>query len=248
MLQSTNSQPIVLNNNGNATLTFSQITVSGTGFGQTGLTTSTTVAAGTHVTFNATFSPTATGAVTGSITLNTNAASPLVINLSGTGQSQTVTLGTNPTSLAFGSVLIGTNSQKTVTITNTGNSAVAGANVSIASNATNSPTVVTLTGSGQHNVLLNWGASSTSGVTYSVFRGTTAGGEGTTPIASGISALTYTDTNVTAGTTYFYTVEAVNAAGSQRSFERSVGNRADALSLRVSVLVRFVEEITRFTR
>jgi hypothetical protein len=258
-VSSTNSQPIILTNGGTATLTFSQITVTGTGFGQTGLSTSTTIAAGAQMTFNATFAPTSTGAVTGTISLSTNApSSPLVINLSGTGQAQTFLLGANPTTLPFGTVLNGTSSQLTSTMTNNGNSnitisgvttlgtgftasgisngtvltpgqtatltvtfaptqggAVSGATVSIASNATGSPTVVTLTGTGQHNVVLNWTASPTGGVTYNIFRGTTAGGEGTTPVnAAPVTTTTYTDSNVTAGVNYFYTVEAVNSAGS----------------------------------
>jgi len=266
--QSTNSQPIILTNNGNATLTFSQITVAGTGFAQTGLSTTTTIAAGAHMTFNATFGPTTPGAVTGSIALDTNAAAPLVINLSGTGQAQTFLLGANPTTLAFGSVLNGSTSQLTTLITNNGNAtvtisgvtttgagfsasgisngtmltpaqsatltvtfaptqggAVSGANVSIASNATGSPTIVTLTGTGLHNVALMWGASSTSGVTYNVFRGTSPGGESTTALnSSPISSLTYTDANVTSGQTYYYVVEAVNSAGSSApSNEASAG-------------------------
>ena len=60
-----------------------------------------------------------------------------------------------------------------------------------------------------HQAVLGWTASTTSGVTYSVFRGTTAGGESTTAIVTGLSALTYTDTTVAGGTTYYYTVEAV---------------------------------------
>jgi hypothetical protein len=260
-LNNTNSQPIILTNNGNATLTFSQISVTGIGFAQTGLSTTTTVAAGAHITFNATFDPTAAGPVTGTITLNTNAASPLAINLTGTGQAQTLLIGANPTTLAFGTVLNGTSSQLTTLITNSGNStvtisgvtttgagftasgitngtmltagqsatltvtfaptqggAVSGANVSIASNATGSPTVVMLTGTGQHNVVLAWSESQPSGVTYNVFRGTSPGGEGTTAInTSPISLMGYTDTNVVAGTTYYYTVQAVNSAGTSPS-------------------------------
>ena len=65
-------------------------------------------------------------------------------------------------------------------------------------------------GSG-HNVVLTWIASSSAATyptgAYSVFRGSSAGGEGATAIASGVSALTYTDTNVVANSTYYYTVE-----------------------------------------
>jgi len=48
---------------------------------------------------------------------------------------------------------------------------------------------------------------------YNVHRGTTVGGENTTPLATGITGLTYTDTTPLNATTYFYVVDAVDAAG-----------------------------------
>jgi hypothetical protein len=48
---------------------------------------------------------------------------------------------------------------------------------------------------------------------FNVYRSTTPGGQGSTPIATGITALAYTDTGLTNGTTYYYTVAAVNSAG-----------------------------------
>ena len=255
----TDSVPIILRNTGNQTLSFSQVSVAGTGFGQTGLTTSTTIAAGATTTFNATFNPSATGTVNGSITLATNGApSPLVINLSGNGQATSLLLGASPTTLAFANVLDQSSSQKTTSITNNGNAnvtissvivagagftasgipngtvltpgqsvpltvtfaptsggVVSGANISIASNATNSPALVTLSGTGMHSVVLSWTASPTGGVTYNVFRGSSPGGEGTTPInTSPVNLLTFTDTSVSPGGNYYYTVEAVNSAGS----------------------------------
>jgi hypothetical protein len=264
----TDSVPIVLKNNGNTTLTFSQISVTGAGFAQTGLTTSTTIAAGASTTFNATFDPSTAGAVSGSITLTTNGTpSSLVISLSGTGQATSLSLGANPTTLAFGNVLDQNSSEMTTSVTNNGNAnatissvtvtgagfsasgitngtvltpgqsvpltvtfaptsggAVSGATIKIASNAANSPITVSLSGTGMHSVMLTWSASPTGGVTYNVFRGTTSGGEGTTPInTSPITSLSYTDTNVTPGATYYYTVEAVDSAGSS-----SASNEASA--------------------
>jgi len=66
-------------------------------------------------------------------------------------------------------------------------------------------------------IQLNWSAPSSigTGITeYRVFKSATAGGEGTTPIitVSG-STLTFSDSNVMAGTPYYYQVKAVNAAG-----------------------------------
>ena len=43
-------------------------------------------------------------------------------------------------------------------------------------------------------------------------RGTTAGGEGATPLAT-VTGTSYQDTTVVPGTTYYYVVKAVNAAG-----------------------------------
>jgi hypothetical protein len=255
----TDSQQITLKNNGNATLTFSAINGSGTGFGQTGLTTSTTIAAGASANFNATFDPSSTATVNGTITLTTNGTpASLVINLSGTGQATTQLLGVSPASLAFGNVLDDNSSSLPVTVTNNGTAnvtistitttgagftesgipdgtiltpgqslpltvtfapvtggAVSGASMTVTSTATNSPATVTLTGTGTHSVVLTWNASPTGGVTYNIFRGTTSGGEGTTPInPSAVSLLTYTDTNVTPGANYYYYVEAVDAGGS----------------------------------
>ena len=66
-----------------------------------------------------------------------------------------------------------------------------------------------------HSVVLTWNASPTGGVSYNIFRGTSSGGEGTTPInTSSITSLTFTDANITPGSTYYYTVEAVDSAGS----------------------------------
>jgi len=257
----TDSQSILLKNNGNETLTFSGISVSGSsaGFNYSGLNTSTTIAAGGSVTFDATFDPSSTSAASGSITLTTNGSpSSLVIDLSGTGQASTPSLSANPTTLPFGNVLDQSSQQLTTLVTNNGNAnvtisgvtvagagfsasgvangtvltpgqsvtltvtfaptsggSVSGASVSIASNAANSPLNVGLSGTGMHSVVLSWDASPTNGVTYNVFRGTSSGAEGTTPInPSPVYSLSYTDTNVTPGTDYYYYVEAVDSGGS----------------------------------
>ena len=119
----TNSQPITLRNGGNATLTFSRLAASGTGVSLTGLSTSTTVAPNSSVTFNAVFAPSSTSAVSGSITLATNGVpSPLVIGVSGTGSAAQTSLGLSPSSLNFGTVTEGGSKTLSSTLTNTGNS------------------------------------------------------------------------------------------------------------------------------
>ena len=73
------------------------------------------------------------------------------------------------------------------------------------------PTSLTAT-SRNAQISLSWTAS-TGAASYSVYRGTTAGGESTTAIATGIATTTYTNTGLTNGTAYFYKVKATNTAG-----------------------------------
>ncbi|WP_344061057.1 fibronectin type III domain-containing protein, partial [Terrabacter lapilli] len=86
---------------------------------------------------------------------------------------------------------------------------------------------------GDASVALSWQAPASdggSGITgYNVYRGTSAGGEGVTPIASNVALTSFTDTGLTNGTRYYYTVAAVNAVGtSPRSNEGSATPQAAA--------------------
>ena len=83
---------------------------------------------------------------------------------------------------------------------------------------------------GNGTVKLTW--SPASGATsYNVYRATTSGAEGTTPIASGIIGTGYTD-NVTNGITYYYKVSATNSFGtSAPSSEVSASPTAPALAI-----------------
>lgn len=73
------------------------------------------------------------------------------------------------------------------------------------------PTGVTVTSSNGRLTLV-WNAVN-SATSYNLYRGTTAGGTGTTPLVAGIAAPTYIDTQVTNGTTYYYRVSARNTSG-----------------------------------
>ena len=68
---------------------------------------------------------------------------------------------------------------------------------------------------GNGSVGLTWGAS-TGATSYSVYRGTAPGAEGTTPIGTTTSA-GFTDTGLTNGTAYYYKVTASNSAGASPS-------------------------------
>lgn len=73
------------------------------------------------------------------------------------------------------------------------------------------PTGVTAT-AGNALITLAWTASS-GATSYNVYRSTATGTEGTTAYKTGITTASYTDTGLTNGKAYYYTVAAVNTAG-----------------------------------
>jgi hypothetical protein len=129
-LVGTTSAPrtVTLSNTGDAALAISSITITapfaraaGAGAGTCPATTG-SLGIGSSCTINVVFSPTASGAATGSVTIASNdPANPtLAVALTGTGF--TPIAGVSPTSLAFGNQTVGTTSAtRTVTLSNTGN-------------------------------------------------------------------------------------------------------------------------------
>ena len=93
------------------------------------------------------------------------------------------------------------------------------------------PATLTATpGDGQ--AALSWTAPA-GAVTYRLYRGTTGGGE--TLLKSGLSGTSFADTGLTNDVTYFYTVAAVNSAGtSPQSAETSVTPVSPSGSVTVS--------------
>ena len=126
------------------------------------------------------------------------------------GESSTPIATPAGTSYTDTSVTAGTTYYYTVKATNSAGDSPASNESSATTAPPRAPSGLSASG-GAGQVALSWGAS--SGATgYKVFRGTTPGGESSTPIATP-SGTSYTDTAVTAGTTYYYTVKASNSAG-----------------------------------
>ena len=73
------------------------------------------------------------------------------------------------------------------------------------------------TSTGLHTVALNWVASTTSGVTYNVYRATSPGGYdyGTPLNSSPITGTSFTDCTVSLNKTYYYVIRAVDSSGNQ---------------------------------
>jgi ASPM-SPD-2-Hydin domain-containing protein/centrosomal CEP192-like protein/immunoglobulin I-set domain protein len=155
------------------------------------------------------------------------------VNVSSTG-TQTVTLtnagnskvtvsnvtvsgaGFNASGVSSGLILTpGQTATLTATFTPSAAGGAAGS-VSVASNATNSPDAISLSGTGvaaaSHSVLLSWTASTSTVVGYNTYTSQTSGGPYTRMTTSPVAATSYTDSNVTAGQTYFFVVTSVNSS------------------------------------
>jgi hypothetical protein len=65
---------------------------------------------------------------------------------------------------------------------------------------------------GKGQVSLSW-TPSNGATSYDVYRGTSAGQEGSTPLVTGVTGPVFADGTVTGGTTYYYEVTAVDGAG-----------------------------------
>lgn len=93
--------------------------------------------------------------------------------------------------------------------------------VTVASNATGSPTTIALSGSGQtgsYSVTLTWNASTSTVSGYNVYRSTTSGSGYAKINASLVGGLSYTDSTVQGGTTYYYVTTAVDSSGNQSGY------------------------------
>ncbi len=72
------------------------------------------------------------------------------------------------------------------------------------------------------SVALNWNASTSQVIGYRVYRSQTSGSSYNLLTGTALTALTYTDTTVSSGTTYYYVVTAVNSAGVESAYSNQV--------------------------
>ena len=174
-----------LTNSGGSSVTVSQASVSGAGFAVGGLNLPVTLAAGQSAAFNVTFTPQAGGAVSGSLSIASNASnSTLSIPLAASVATAGV-LSTSDSSLDFGSVQINGTATQSETLTNTG-----GTNVTI-TQAQVSGTGFTATGLSLP-MTLNPGQSFTFGAAFHPTSGGSATGSISVVSDASDSAVTIT--------------------------------------------------------
>ncbi len=125
------AQSSTLQNTGNAPLVISSIGLTGANAGDFAQLSDcplspSTLAVGASCTISVTFSPTAAGSRTASVTISDNApGAPHAVALSGTGVAAAPAVSFSPTSLGFGNQLVGTTSSaQDVTLTNSGTAAL----------------------------------------------------------------------------------------------------------------------------
>jgi fibronectin type 3 domain-containing protein len=98
--------------------------------------------------------------------------------------------------------------------------------LTITSDATGSPTTVALSGTGatpvQHSVSLSWAASTSTVAGYNVYRSTVSGQSYVRVNGSVVTSLSYKDSTVQSGTTYFYVTTAVDSSGNESVFSNQV--------------------------
>ncbi len=102
------------------------------------------------------------------------------------------------------------------------------------------PTALTASTNSSSQISLTWSASSTAGVTYSVYSGTSSGST-TNLLASGLSATNYAVTGLAASTNYYFTVKAASSAGSSPASNQASAT-TQAASSGASCHVSYVDQ------
>jgi hypothetical protein len=220
------AQIVTLTNNSSGSITVSAITISGP-FVYSGATVPVTLNAGQSRTLNVTFTPTTSGAATGTLTITSTAGnSPTTIALSGTGVAATLQLTANQTSVSFSNVTVGSTSSQNVTLTNNSSGSITVSAITISGPFAYSGATVPVTLNAGQTLTLNVTfTSTTSGVATGTLTITSTAGNSPTTIAlsgTGVAAtlqLTANQTslsfsNVTVGSTSSQNVTLTNTGNS----------------------------------
>jgi Abnormal spindle-like microcephaly-assoc'd, ASPM-SPD-2-Hydin len=119
-----NTQTIKMSNADTHSIQIKNIGVAGAGLSITGLTFPISLAPQASRTFNVEFAPKTAGAVNGSLTIESNLATPEILTVQGVGAKAAPELQSSPASINFGKLGLKGTAAQTVKLTNTGNSKV----------------------------------------------------------------------------------------------------------------------------
>jgi Alpha-1,3-glucanase catalytic domain D1/Alpha-1,3-glucanase catalytic domain D2/F5/8 type C domain/Abnormal spindle-like microcephaly-assoc'd, ASPM-SPD-2-Hydin/HYDIN/CFA65/VesB-like, Ig-like domain/Cep192 domain 4 len=233
------AQSVTVSNPTSAAASVSSISTSGA-FAQTNNCGS-SIAAGGSCTVSVTFSPTATGSASGSLTINAGGVTNTV-SLTGTGTAPGPVLSASPASLSFPGTLVGSSAAtQTVTVTNSGTTAASVSSVSVtgAFSQTNNCTSIAVNGSCTVTVKFTPTAGGTSSGTLTVNSnannnpltvGLSGSGISSTtnialnrPATASSSYETYVASNVTDGNTSSYW-ESTDGAGYPQTISVNLGS------------------------
>ena len=167
------------------------------------------------------FSATQVGATaTQNVTLSASGAPVMVTSAQVSGAGFAVVPPTLPSTLSPGQSLVLTIQFDPQTAGQLSGSLM------IASNASNPTLTITLSGSGTaapgHSATVSWASGDPAAIAYLVFRSDVSSGPYVPLTASPQSELSYTDSTVVSGATYFYVVTELDAAGDESPFSSEV--------------------------
>jgi Abnormal spindle-like microcephaly-assoc'd, ASPM-SPD-2-Hydin len=166
----------------------------------------------------------------GSVTIRTGKT--LTAMLTATGSSVKISSATSTSpefslgGLSFPTTIApGQSASFTLTFTPAASGTASGS-ISLTSNATDTPMVETLTGSGtaipSHSVSLSWSSSPSSVVGYNIYRSATPSGPYTKVNPTLEANLSYLDSAVQGGTTYYYVSTAVDGSGVESQYSQQL--------------------------
>jgi hypothetical protein len=150
---------VTITNSSGTLVSISSVSVSGSYFAISGISTPLPLRAGTSATFNAKFTPSASGSQTGKVVIQTSSGQIVDVMLSGSTATSTISVSVVPTSASFGNVPVGSSNSQTFTLTNHGSTTVSVSSESISGTG--------LSGSGITNGMqISAGKSSTFNVAF----------------------------------------------------------------------------------
>jgi|SRR5579859_6845154 len=187
------AQTVTLKNAGNVAITINSVGLPGAAFSISGLSSGTALSPGQSLQFRVTFQPSATGAASSGITINSSSlSSPVRLAVSGSGSSPTAATSASGSTTSTPSTSTGATSSTSSASTPTSGSPL--------------------------SVKLSWNASTSSVVGYHVYRGSASGGPYSRISSSAVTALGYEDASVQAGSRYYYVVSALDGSGDESAY------------------------------